>query len=110
MLRGKSSLQYIFIYDHSFDFVLFYIGASTPEQVEEFVSESAIMIDFDHPNVLGLLGVCFDTDNGLPLIVLPFMSNGDLKTYLQIKRHGTPRGSIPEVCVCVCVREREKIT
>jgi serine/threonine protein kinase len=36
------------------------------EEVEEFVSESAVMLDFDHPNVLKLLGVCFDTDDQLP--------------------------------------------
>ena len=62
------------------------------------------MLDFDHPNVLGLLGVCFDTDNGLPLIVLPYMANGDLKAYLQIQRRGTPRGSIPDVSL----KERER--
>ena len=60
--------------------------ASTAEQVEEFMSESAIMLDFDHPNVLKLLGVCFDTEDNLPVIVLPLMANGDLKSYLQTKR------------------------
>ena len=41
------------------------------------------MLGFDHPNVLRLLGVCFDTDNNMPLIVLPFMANGDLRSYLM---------------------------
>ena len=50
------------------------------------MSESEIMLDFDHPNVLKLLGVCFDTEDQLPVIVLPFMANGDLKSYLQTKR------------------------
>ena len=50
------------------------------------MSESAIMLDFDHPNVLKLLGVCFDTEDNLPVIVLPLMANGDLKSYLQTKR------------------------
>ena len=44
------------------------------------------MVDFDHPNVMKLVGVCFDTDDGLPLIVLPYMANGDLKSFLQTKR------------------------
>ena len=52
------------------------------DEIEDFISESAIMLDFQHPNVMGLLGVCFDTENNLPLIVLPFMANGDLKSYL----------------------------
>ena len=42
------------------------------------------MLDFDHPNVLKLLGVCFD--NELPLIILPYMANGDLKNYLLTAR------------------------
>ena len=50
------------------------------------MSESAIMLDFDHPNVLKLLGVCFDTEDSLPVIILPLMANGDLKSYLQTKR------------------------
>ena len=44
------------------------------------------MLDFDHPNVMRLIGVCFDTDDGLPLIVLPYMANGDLRSFLQTKR------------------------
>ena len=70
------------------------------------------MLDFNHPNVLNLLGVCFDTEQDLPLIILPYMANGDLKSFLQAKRRGTPKGQLPEVrkegerervCVCVCV-------
>ena len=40
------------------------------------------MKTFDHPNVLGLIGLTFDLE-GQPLIVLPFMGNGDLKCYLE---------------------------
>ena len=42
------------------------------------------MLDFDHPNVLKLLGVCFD--HQLPLLILPYMANGDLKNYLITAR------------------------
>ena len=41
------------------------------------------MKDFHHPNVLGLLGVVFDTPDGVPCLVLPFMENGNLKDYLK---------------------------
>ena len=44
------------------------------------------MKDFSHPNVLGLLGVVFDTPDGTPHLVLPFMENGNLKSYLKSKR------------------------
>ena len=43
------------------------------------------MKDFDHPNVLNVLGVGFNIDNELPFVVLPFMANGDLKAYLKRK-------------------------
>ena len=42
------------------------------------------MKDFKHPNVLGLLGISIDTeDNETPLVVLPFMENGDLLSFLR---------------------------
>ena len=59
------------------------------EGINDFVGESVIMLGFDHPNVLKLLGVCFDTHDKLPLIVLTFMANGDLKSYLAAKRGST---------------------
>ena len=47
-----------------------------------------IMKKLDHPNVLPLLGVCTDSnyENGSPFMILPFMSYGDLKSYLKSKR------------------------
>ena len=54
--------------------------------IEDFVSECILMKDFDHPNILGLVGISFNDNSGLPLIVLPFMSNGDLKSFLHSKR------------------------
>ena len=69
----------------------------TLEQVEEFVSESAIMLDFDHPNVLSLLGVCLDTEQHLPLIILPYMANGDLKSYLLKCRGDSEPYTLPAV-------------
>ena len=65
--------------------------------MEEFISESAIMLEFDHPNVLQLLGVCFDTEDHLPLIVLPLMSNGDLKSFLIKKRGDDDVNVLPQV-------------
>jgi len=58
------------------------------------------MIKFDHPNVLSILGVSLDTDHqgGLPFIILPFMVNGDLKTYLKNKRQrSTDIDHLPKV-------------
>ena len=50
--------------------------------------ESSIMKKFDHPNVLPIIGVCLGSDHekGSPFMVLPFMANGDLKSYLKNHR------------------------
>ena len=74
--------------------------ASKPEEIEDFIAESAIMLDFNHPNVLRLVGVCFDTEDKLPLIVLPYMANGDLRRFLKSKRSkssSTSDETMPEV-------------
>ena len=58
------------------------------------------MLDFNHPNVLKLIGVCFDSENQLPLIILPYMANGDLKSYLRKERKIANRNDeFPEVCI-----------
>ena len=56
------------------------------------------MLDFDHPNVLRLLGVCFDTEDQLPVIILPYMANGDLKSFLISKRGDNEPSILPDVC------------
>ena len=63
------------------------------KEVEDFIAESAIMLDFHHPNVLSLVGVIFDTTDHLPVIVLPFMAHGDLRSYLRSKRALTSSSS-----------------
>ena len=55
--------------------------------MKDLVAETAIMKSFHHPNILPLLGVCVDTDDEEVLkIVLPFMANADLKTFLKNNR------------------------
>ena len=43
------------------------------------------MSKFDHPNVLTLIGVCLD-GGPAPFIIMPFMMNGSLLTYLTKNR------------------------
>ena len=50
--------------------------------VESFLREGLIMKDFNHRHVLSLVGVSIDP-LGVPIIVLPFMANGNLKKYLM---------------------------
>jgi len=44
------------------------------------------MADFDHPNVLNLVGVCLD-GGPVPFIIMPFMFNGSLLSYLRKERN-----------------------
>ena len=81
-----------------------YVEVHSEEQLREFLAESLIMKDFHHPHVLGLLGVCFDTPDGSPYIVLPFMANGSLKKYLMGNRvHSTRVDIYPQVCLTVFI-------
>ncbi len=43
------------------------------------------MKHFDHQNVLSLVGVCLDAGPA-PYVVLPFMANGSLLSYLKKER------------------------
>ncbi|XP_059172447.1 hepatocyte growth factor receptor-like [Physella acuta] len=47
-----------------------------------FVQEAVMMREFQHPNVLGLVGLS-EKERGVPYVVLPFMENGDLLTYVR---------------------------
>ena len=67
------------------------------------------MKKLNHPNVLPLIGVCMESnyESGSPFMILPFMSNGDLKSYIKSKRiKPACTDQLPEVrsyiCDCLC--------
>ncbi len=75
-----------------------YTDLSSKDELESFFAESLLMKDFSHPNILELAGVCFDTPDGVPYIILPFMANGSLKDFLKKKRtHVVNVDTLPEV-------------
>ena len=41
------------------------------------------MLSFQHPNVMSLVGVCLDGE--MPLLIMPFMSKGNILEY--VRRH-----------------------
>ena len=55
------------------------------DRVAELLKECARMYEFDHPNLLKLIGVCLD-GGPAPYIVMPFMVNGSLLSYLKQER------------------------
>ena len=52
---------------------------------ENFIKESLKMKKLKHPHVMSLLGVCLDAGPA-PYIVLPYMGNGDLLSFLKKHR------------------------
>jgi len=44
-----------------------------------------LMSEFQHPHVLGLIGISLDANNS-PYLLLPYMENGDLREFLKNKR------------------------
>ena len=79
---------------------ILFVGFITVENIKSILHESILMKDFDHPNVLNVLGIGFNTDDGLPFVILPFMENGDLKTYLKKKRQKDATvDQLPEVAL-----------
>ena len=43
------------------------------------------MKSFEHPNVMNLMGVCLDAGPA-PYLILPYMENGNLLSYLKNNR------------------------
>ncbi|KAM9364046.1 tyrosine-protein kinase Mer [Pholidichthys leucotaenia] len=66
------------------------LDSFSQREIEEFLNEAACMKDFDHPNVIKLLGVCLEVGSGhfaKPMVILPFMKHGDLHSFLLRSRH-----------------------
>ena len=65
--------------------MFFQSGFLEKSLVKNLLLECTRMSEFDHPNVLTLIGVCLD-GGPAPYIVMPFMFNGSLLSYLKKER------------------------
>ena len=96
------------------------VGHFNENDISETLRESAKMKDFDHPHVLSMLGVCIDAGPA-PYIVMPFMANGSLQSYLRKERANLvlPADTDPDTVsiqhtwqistgLCVCHHRLEK--
>lgn len=68
------------------------VGFHTQEDLHEFLREAEIMKNFDHDNVVRLLGVTLqreqDSPVPVPMVILPYMKHGDLRRFLIATRYG----------------------
>lgn len=72
--------------------------------MEKFVSESELMLNLDHPNILSIVGMCFNMEDTPAAIILPYMVNGDLKKFLATRRKTLedPNEKYPKVNLFSC--------
>ena len=61
------------------------VGFFNEDLVDDLLRECTKMQEFDHPNVLTMIGVCLD-GGPAPYIVMPFMSSGSLLSHLKENR------------------------
>ena len=73
----KGGLNYFYVTSH---FCFCHLIALSSGKVK-LLKEVSIMLSFKHPNVMPLLGLCFDED--MPLLVMPFMSGGSVLGFVK---------------------------
>ena len=54
--------------------------------VQQFIDECIMTSKLDHPNVLCLIGVSINPNDATLHMIMPFMHNGDVKSFLKSKR------------------------
>ena len=66
----------------NFHTIISFLGFFDQNRVADMIKESVKMYGFEHPHVLSVIGVCVDAGPA-PYIVMPFMANGSLLTYIK---------------------------
>ena len=79
-IQGDSYIRIIRNHRISYDNTTVSVGTDVNDMTQ-FLEEALRMRSFSHEHVLTMMGIV-DLD-GRPYVVLPYMANGDLKTYLS---------------------------
>ena len=64
-------------------YIIVILALSLAHDKEKLQKEVTAMLSFSHPNVMSLIGMCFDGD--LPMVLMPYMSNGSVLGYVKQK-------------------------
>ena len=80
-LKGVNVIDKLERYSHNFGI----IGFIDDGAVQELLRECVKMKNLNHLHVMTLKGVCLD-GGPMPYIVLPYMANGSLLSYLKKER------------------------
>ena len=81
---------------------LFILALSLASDKEKLLKEMTTMLSFNHPNVMSLIGVCFDGE--MPLIIMPYMSNDSVLRYMKTNKkelHVFINHEVSEEEVCI---------
>ena len=65
--------------------IINYSGSFTDEDTRTLIRECVLMYRLAHPNIISLIGLCLDA-GPFPYIILPFMENGSLLSYVKDNR------------------------
>ena len=55
------------------------------DRTQEFIDEGLIMTEFNHQNVLPLVGIVVSQNK--PLLLFPYMANGTVNEYLRNNKY-----------------------
>ena len=64
---------------------VFLPGYATKNEIEDILSEVLKMDNLSHPHVMNLIGVSISNTLS-PILIMPFMENGSLLSYLKKER------------------------
>lgn len=79
-------------------------GEATYENTQSFIAEIKLCATLDHPRVVQLLGVAWTIESDLQAM-FEYMSNGDLRTYLE-KTKSSPGTGTPRNCSLLRTSQR----
>ena len=77
--KGKGSLPHKNILTE-----ICFTALSSATKKDRLLQEVSNMLSFHHPNVMPLIGMCFDGE--VPLLIMPFMSGGSVLDYVSHNR------------------------